>query len=454
MKQKSWHLNRRDTLKGMGACLALPFLESMSWAKGATKNGVLPKRMVVSYFSYGAYMPGGQNGIQSLTGPHDPWSWWPCRDEGPLTFNKSSAPFEPLKDYVSYLEGLDHKGGWGMGGHSSGDVFATGADMAGNEKKNNISIDQVAAAALGHRTRHASLVLGTEGGTGYYGRAKTLSHYGPGRPIPSLSNPQQIFDRLFRPYAGKNMDQIRSAMECRTSVLDIVRDQSKSLNKRLGREDQEKMAEYLETIRSVEKRIERNQEWTHKPLPKVDADGLKLTATYKDPEDYIRCMYDLLYLALQTDLTRYATLMLESEHSVAHAIGNFSNTLFGYKGNTHDISHKRPDKFSGMWDHWRAVQHAYFLQRLKDTPEGDGNMLDRTLVLWGSAHPHAAHATKNYPIHLAGGNHLGFKHGNLHKFTGKKKKPLANLFVSMLNSVDVETAKFADSTGEMTELIG
>lgn len=453
MNQKSWHLNRRDTLKGMSACVALPFLDSMAWASESKSKLALPKRMVVNYFSYGAYMPGGKTGIQDLKKPHDDWSWWACRDEGPLTFNKSSAPFEPLKDYVSYLEGLDHAGGWSLGGHSSGDVFGTGADMTGLEKTNNISIDQVAAAAMGHHTRHASLVLGSEGGTGYYGRSKTLSHYGPGRPIPSLSNPQDIFNRLFRPYAGKNIAQVREEMRCRTSVLDVVRDQSKSLDGKLGKEDKEKMAEYLDSIRAVEKRIERNQEWTHKPLPIVDASGLKLAATYKDPEEYIRCMYDLLFLALQTDLTRFATFMLESENSGAHAVGNFSNTLFGYKGNTHDISHKRPDKYSGMWDHWRAVQHAYFLQRLKDTPEGDGNMLDRTLVLWGSAHPHAAHSTKNYPIHLAGGNHLGIKHGNLHKFTGEKKKPLSNLFVSMLNAVDVPTEKFADSTGEMTEII-
>ncbi len=447
-------MNRRDMLKGTGAMLALPFLESMAWATGAKTSVSLPKRMVVNYFSYGAYMPNGQQGIQSLDKPHHDWSWWACKDAGRLTFNKSSAPFEPLKDYVSYLEGLDHEGGWKLGGHSSGDVFATGANMSGSETSNNISLDQVAAAAMGHHTRHASLVMGSEGGTGYYGRSKTLSHYGPGRPIPSLSNPQDIFDRLFRPYAGKSVDRVREEMKCRTSVLDVVRDQSRGLNNRLGKADQEKMAEYLDSIRAVEKRIERNREWTRRPLPSVDPGDLKLAATYKDPEEYIRCMYDLLYLALQTDQTRFATFMLESENSTAHAVGNFSNTVLNYKGNTHDISHKRPGEFSGQWDHWRAVQHAYFLERLRGTPEGDGNMLDRTVVLWGSAHPHAAHSTQNYPIHLAGGNHLGFKHGNLHKFTGAKKKPLSNLFVSMLNAVDVPTEKFADSTGEMTELLG
>ena len=114
--------------------------------------------------------------------------------------------------------------------------------------------------------------------------------------------------------------------------------------------------------------------------------------------------------------------------------------------------YKRQD-YSGQWDRWRAEQHAYFLQRLKDTPEADGNMLDRTVVLWGSAHPHASHSPKNYPIHLAGGNKLGLKHGHLHSFEGDKKVPLANLFVSMLNAVDVPVKSFADSTGPMTEAL-
>ena len=127
--------------------------------------------------------------------------------------------------------------------------------------------------------------------------------------------------------------------------------------------------------------------------------------------------------------------------------------LIKAKGATHDIAHKRPADYSGQWDRWRAEQHAYFLQRLKDTPEADGNMLDHTVVLWGSAHPHASHSPKNYPIHLAGGNKLGLKHGHLHSFEDDKKVPLANLFVSMLNAVDVPVKSFADSTGPMTEAL-
>ena len=448
MKQKSWHLNRREFLRGSGMALALPFLESMCRANAAAAGKELPKRMVVSYFAYGAYMPAPTPGTQ-----HHDWNWWPCANPGPLTFNKSAAPFEPLKNYVSYLRGLDHAGGYGLGGHSSGDVFGTGANMSGNEKTNNISIDQLAAKLNGHKTRYPSLVLGTEGGTGSYGSSKTLSHYGPGRPIPSMQNPQEIFNRMFQPYAGASVEQIRARLKRDASVLDLIMDDTKSLNSRLGKADQEKMGEYLDTVRAIEKRVESTSRWTHEPLPNVDAKGLNLEAPYKAAQEYVRCMYDLLYLAFQTDSTRYATLMLESEQSQSSEMWNYATYVLGYKGATHDIAHKRPME-SGLWDHWRAQQHAYFLQRLHDTKEGEGNMLDRTVVLWGSAHPHASHDTKNYPIHLAGGNALGFKHGKLHAFEGEKKKPLANLFVSMLNAVDAPTEKFADSTGEMTELLG
>ncbi len=444
MQYKSWQINRRAFLRGGGVAIALPYLDCMSCGK--TKDtGALPKRLVVSYIAYGVYEP------RTKDGSHHDWNWWPCKDPGPLTFNKSSEPFAPLKDSVSYLQGLEHAGGLGMGGHSSGDVFATGADMTGNEKTNNISIDQVAAKVNGHLTRYASLVLGTEGGTGSYGSAKTLSHYGPGRPIPSMHKPQEIFNRLFKPYAGKGVDQVRASLKRESSVLDLMLEDAHRLKRQIGKSDQSKMEEYLDSLRALEKRVERTSEWTHQPLPSVDTKGLNLEVSHKDPEEYTRCMYDLLYLAFLTDSTRYATLMLESEHSSGSEMWNYANYVLGYKGATHDIAHKRPPE-SGKWDNWRAKQHAYFLERMKNTPEGNSNMLDQTVVVWGSAHPHASHSNKNYPIQVAGGNALGFNHGRLHSFEEERKIPLANLFTSILNAVDVPTKKFADSTGEISEL--
>jgi len=359
MKTKSWHLQRRELLRGGGIALGLPFLNGM--ASGSSAKEELPKRMLVSYFSYGAYMPNGSAGIPDPEKPHHDWSWWACRDAGPLTFNKSAAPFEPFKDSVTYLRGLDHAGGWSLGGHSSGDVFATGADMVGKQKTNSISLDQVAANTHGHKTRYASMVLGTEGGTGSYGRSKTLSHRGPGRPIPSMHKPQEIFNRLFNPYAGKGVEQVRAGLKREASILDLLMDNSKSLHQRLGKEDQTKMDEYLDSIRAIEQRVERTSEWTHTPLPDVDTKGLNLEASHKNPQEFIRCMYDLVYLGFQTDSTRFASLMLESENSSDSELWNYATYALGYKGATHDIAHKRPEDYSGKWDNWRAQQHAYFL---------------------------------------------------------------------------------------------
>jgi hypothetical protein len=458
MAKKSWHLSRRNLLKGAGVALSLPYLNAMhgSHAIANTVEEETPKRLMVGYIAYGTYMPDGPSGVTSQGNsdkPHHDWSWWPCKDAGDLTFNKSSEPFKELKDYVTYLRGLDHKGGWKMGGHSSGDVFATGADMTETEKTNNISIDQIAANMHGHKTRYSSLVLGTEGGTGSYGSSKTLSHRGPGRPIPSMHKPQEIFNRLFNPYAGKGVEQVRAGLKREASILDLLMDHSRSFHNRLGNEDKQKMDEYLESIRAIEQRVERTSQWTHEPLPNVDTKGLNLEVAHKDAQEYIRCMYDLVYLAFVTDSTRYATLMLESEQSSTSEMWNYATYVLGYKGATHDIAHKRPADYSGQWDRWRAEQHAYFLKRLRNTSEGEGNMLDNTVVLWGSAHPHASHSTRNYPIHLAGGNRLGFRHGRLHDFVGDKKVPLANLFVSMLNAVDVPIEKFADSTGNLSQLM-
>ena len=215
-------------------------------------------------------------------------------------------------------------------------------------------------------------------------------------------------------------------------------------------------------VRQERNRRRRQEVWAERrareslpeqPLPEVDTKGLNLDVAHKEPQEYIRCMYDLVYLAFVTDSTRYATLMLESEQSSTSEMWNYATYVLGYKGATHDIAHKRPADYSGQWDRWRAEQHAYFLKRLRNTAEGDGNLLDNTVVLWGSAHPHASHSTRNYPIHLAGGNKFGFKHGRLHEFIGDRKVPLANLFVSMLNAVDVPVEKFADSTGNMSQLM-
>jgi hypothetical protein len=461
MAQKSWHLNRRSLIKGAGISLALPYLGAMETAVKAASGSasVVPKRFMATYISYGVYQPEGPEGIprKDKEGKylHDEWSWWPQGEPGEIkTFNKSTKPFQELKENVTYLRGLDHKGGYKLGGHSSGDVFLTGADMAENEPTNNISIDQAMAKHLGHHTRHNSLVLGTEGGTGSYQRTKTMSHRGPGKAIPSLHKPQEVFNRLFNPYAGKGVEQVRADLKRDASILDLLMEDSKSFHNHLGAQDKRKMDEYLESVREIEKRVERTSQWTQTKVPNVDTKGLDLEVNHQaGPTEYIRVLYDLAYLAFVTDQTRFATYMTESEHSSTSPLWNYANYVLGYKGATHDIAHKRPEVISGQWDKWRNENHAYFLNRLADTLEGDGTMLDNTIVLYGSAHPHASHSGFNYPLQLAGGKNMGFKHGHQHEFTGDEKVPLANLFVTMLQAMDIDSEKFADSTGTLNQLL-
>ncbi len=456
----SWHIERRTLLKGVGLALALPYLNVMADEKPSVSNAAnkQPKRFVGTYISYGVYQPDGPNGIpvRKPDGayPHHEWSWWPQGTPGAISsFSKSSAPFSDLKDGVTYLRGLEHKGGRKLGGHSSGDVFLTGANMGETEITNNISIDQLMASHLGHSTRHNSMVLGTEGGTGSYLKTKTMSHRGPGKPIPSLNKPQEIFNSLFNPYGDKGIEQIRAGLKRDASLLDLLLEDSKSFHAQLGTEDQHKMDEYLESVREIEKRVERNNKWTYTPLPKLDAKGLSLTIDHKNPREYIRTMYDLIYLAFITDQTRFATFMTESENSSDSEMWNYANYALGYKGATHDIAHKRPADFSGQWDLWRNENHAYFLKRLAETKEGNGSMLDNTIVLYGSAHPHNSHNDTNYPLQLAGGKNMGFKHGKMHEFVNEQKVPLTNLFVTMLEAMDIPVTKFADSTGSMSTLL-
>ena len=465
MTGKSWRLSRRQMIKGSGVAMALPYLNAMgntnSMASGATGTSTttMPKRFIGTYISYGVYQPDGQSGIprkdKDGNYEHHEWSWWPQGNPGKLTsFNKSTAPFEPFKENITYLRGLDHKGGYKLGGHSSGDVFLTGADMAEIETTNNISIDQVMANHHGHETRHASLVMGTEGGTGSYLRTKTMSHRGPGKAIPSMHKPDEIFNRLFNPYGDKGIEQVRAGLKRDASILDLMMEHSKSFHADLGREDKYKLDEYLESVREIEKRVERTRDWTHTPLPEVDRDSLNLTVDHKTgPAEYIRVMYDLAYLAFVTDQTRYVTYMTESEQSSSSELWNYANYVLGYKGATHDIAHKRPQVISGQWDLWRAENHAYFLKRLADTQEGDGTMLDNTLCLWGSAHPHSSHSGLNYPLQLAGGKNMGLKHGQLLEFVGDKKVPMANLFVTMLHAMNIPADKFADSSGNLDQLL-
>ena len=237
------------------------------------------------------------------------------------------------------------------------------------------------------------------------------------------------------------------------SMLDLVLDHSKSLRRQLGNQDQRKFDEYLQSVRQIEQRVERSEKWLVVPKPQVDTAGLHLDADDETPGELIKTMLDLMFLAYQTDSTRFITYQLGNMNGATSIATKFPS-LLGFGQSQHSLAHgwNKPGggEALGKWDRFRAEQLAYFLQRMHDTPEGDGTLLDHTVLLYGSSNSNT-HNNTNYPLVVAGGNKLGFKHGCYHRFGSET--PLSNLFVTMMNRVGLPTESFVDSTSEMTEIV-
>jgi hypothetical protein len=308
------------------------------------------------------------------------------------------------------------------------------------------------AKHLGGETRYPSLVLSTDGGVGIPTRSNTLSYSEDGQAIPSLNRPAFIFEQLF----GLNRDSIeaqRRGLAVTDSHLDLLLEQARSLNARLGKADQEKLDQYLTSVRQVEQQVQRSTDWLDVPKPQVNASGLTLDADDNTPRELIRTMLDLLVLAFQTDSTRIATYQLASMHGATSIAVKFSQ-LLGFGNTTHALAHgwNKPGGAEklGKWDQWQAENLAYFLGKLAAVREGDGSLLDSTTVLYGSSNSNT-HNNLNYPLILAGGTSLGLKHGEYRRFGNDI--PLSNLYLTLLHRMGVEQQGFADSRGELTEVV-
>ncbi|PHS03158.1 MAG: hypothetical protein COA78_18860 [Blastopirellula sp.] len=444
MANKSWHFDRRTFLRGTGVAMALPFLECMAVAAPKTAPA---KRMCGIYFPFGVSLP-KEDTDQAK------WRWFPKGEGSDFTFNESLKSLEPLRENLTVIGGLSHFKCRKMGAHDTGDTFLTGAELTGSLLKNTVSVDQVAAQAIGTQTRFSSLTISTDGGVGEPTRASTLSFNDKGRPIPALNQPQQIFDRMFGAGDADQRKQKRR-LHSAASMLDLVGDHSKDIQKKLGAHDKAKFDEYLESVRQIEQRVARAQSWLEIPKPTLndqDRERLELDADDQAPKLLMQTIYDLMYLALRTDSTRLITYQIASMGDGSSIAGKFPQ-LLGFKGNLHNLAHgwNKPDGAVdlGKWDQYQAEQLTYFLNRLKSAEEGEGTVLDNTMVLYGSSNSQT-HNNNNYPLILAGGNQLGLKHNQFLKY--EDTVPMTNLFVSMLNRLDVPTENFVDSTGELSEL--
>lgn len=458
--------DRRRFLRGTGVALALPWLESaVVRAAGATAATEPARRLACFYMPDGVPMPLANDPA------YEDWAWFPHGNGRDFRFTKCLDPLEPLRSQVTVLSGFSHPAARSIHGHSNADQFLTAAPTGGSgDYSNGISLDQVYAEQVGDRTRLASLVLSTDGGTGTPRGAHTLSFTRSGRAIPAEHRPKHIFDMLF----VKQDAAAARRLAMSQSVLDDLLDDARSLRQAVSAEDQRAVDEYLESVRETELKVAKARAWIDIPPPRVAADGLSLEITPEAPQIYLETMFDLIALAFATDTTRVATYQIGRENAIG--VSDYLARAVGFHL-THQLSHetKQPDgwKNFGIYCRFLSEQLSRFLARLQATPEpaGEGSLLDNTLVLFGSASS-AFHLSRNYPLILAGGRSLGFRHGQYlnragDRFQGgawdggtepwqeeiaREDVPLANLFVTMLQRLGVETDRFADSTGAVDDV--
>jgi len=465
MKTPLSSLDRRKFLRGIsGFALSLPAFESFA---AITAGSETPKRLACFYMPDGVPMPLAKDPA------HKDWSWFPHGKGKDYTFTKCLDPLEPLRKEMTVFSGLSHPAVRSVHGHSNADQFLTGADTgAAGDYKNAISLDQAYAAKAGEYTRHASLVLSTDGGTGSPRGAQTLSFNQSGRAIPAEHKPKRIFDMLF----VKSGEDAERQLAMSKSALDDLMADARSLKRSLSKGDQETLDEYLQSVRDTEIKVEKARRWMDIPLPRVEVDHLTLDITPEDPRVFLQTMYELIYLAFKTDSTRVATYQLGRENGVG--ISDYLARAVGFNL-THMLTHntKKPGGWEnfGTYCSFLSEEFGRFATKLKSTPEigGEGNMLDNTQLLFGSASS-AFHTSRNYPLLLIGGKNMGFKHGQYLKYgqgnednqadagistdagwrgeMNYKEQPLSNLYLTMLQRLGVETEAFGGSTGTYSEV--
>jgi hypothetical protein len=466
MKTRLASIDRRKFLRGAGIALALPWFESFSGFSYAAQLTTKRKRFASFYMPDGVPMPLKEDPA------HQNWSWFPHGKGANFCLTKCLDPLESLRSEMTVLSGLSHPSARIIHGHSNADQFLTGAATgARGDYKNSISLDQVYAAHVGDQTRISSLVMSTDGGTGSPRGAQTMSFNRSGRPIPAEHKPKRIFDMLFT----KSSEDAARKLEMSQSALDLLLEDSRSLKRDLSSHDQERLDEYLQSVRDTEIKVEKAKRWINTPITVPEVDHLQLDITPEDPRNYVRTMYELIVLAFQTDTTRVATYQIGREKAagisdrLARAVGfNLAHKL------THDT--KQPDGWKNFGTYCRFLSEEFgrFAEKLKATsePGGEGNMLDNTLLFFGSASS-AFHLSRNYPLMLVGGKKMGFKHGQFLDYAGTgayrggwapgdtepwkmdssyEDLPLSNLYVTMLQKLGVQTGSFADSTGTLAEV--
>lgn len=439
---KPFRLQRRSFLKGLGVAACLPYMECMADNKQKLgQRAAPPKRLAYVYTPNGVGVPGEDSAFKE-------WHWFPSGEGKNYKLTNTLQSMAKHRDDISILGGLSHPKSRSLLGHIAGDTFLTGGDVR-TDYNNSISVDQFAAQIKKQATRYPSLALSADGGIGFKSRASTLSFDAGGQAIPSEHNHRNVFERYFSLDGKSASEERRKSLIRQKKMVDLILEDSKRLKTRLGVNDRHKLDQHLTSLNSLEEQIQRNEAWLDIPLKSVDTDYLDLMVDAKvDPQAYIRSMYDLIVLAFQLDLTEVISYMVSREDGMG--LGEAYPILgVGLSKGHHAISHDKSEghwKEWGQYDQWLVSHFSYFVDRMKNTQDEFGSLLDNTQVLYGSACS-STHNARNYPIILAGGKNMGLQHGSYTRFSSDV--PMSNLFVNQLRAAGVLTDTFSDSTDNM-----
>lgn len=440
------HLSRRTLLRGVGTALALPWLDSMSPALKAAKNTPAASAIRMAF----VYVP---NGII-------PGAWTPKTDGKDFEFMRSMKPIEAYRERLLVLTGLAQVNGRalgdGAGDHArAGATWLTGVHPAKTEGAGihaGISVDQVAAKELGKTTQFASLEIGLESPTlaggcdsGYScAYSNTISWRGPTSPQPMEMNPRALFERLFGEGDSTDPKARMKAMKDQGSLLDYITGDLDRMESNLGPRDRSKLTEYLDSIRDVERRIQLAEAQNDTMKVPVIARPAGVPAEY---DDHAKLMMDLQVIAFQADLTRVVTFMMGREGS------DRSYRNIGISDGHHPLTHHQndPEKIEKVTqiDTYHVKLLSYYLDKLQAAKEGDGTLLDNSMVLYGSSLCDGnAHTHHDLPLVMIGGAGGQIKGGRHIRYP--KETPMNNLLLTILDKAKVPVPeKLGDSTGEL-----
>lgn len=441
MNPKTNAFSRRTLLRGFGATLAVPYLEIMGGSTLAADSKVKEPRRLACF-----YIPGA---IARHT-------WFPENTGPKYTLAPGHKPLEKHRDDFSVLTNLLHINGR-ISGHVHPYNWLTGhnINLTPGTITNTVSMDQVAAKHLGP-TWVPSLALSFADGVG----TSTLSRNSLGVDIPATANYRTVFERLFPPADKDQIKDAKARLALNRSVLDTAGSGVKDFQRQLGVDDRKRLDQYLESIREVEKQLNDSDSILDRGRPKFDEEAVKLQPQGKNGmKEHIELMMDLIVLAFQTDMTRVVTHSLGGEGGPNYdEYKNWAQAAGAPVRGAHDVHHKgqgaadSPEaKVLGARDEMLVACLSRLMDKLKSIRANDGTLLDHTVLLFGGAQI-SSHSGKSFPTILAGGRKLGFRHSQHVKYDSEKK-PMSDLYLTVLQQLGCPVKSFKESNGPLSELL-